>query len=93
MLRYAVPLILFVAYISCLPLAAVSVIYEIIFGVQTAFYFLGLVGWLLERSGRRVGVLAMPLYFLLANLASAVAFYKFLRGETYTRWDPIRETR
>lgn len=92
-LRYAVPLILFVAYIACFALAAVSVIYALIFAIQTAFYILGAIGWLLERTGRRLGVLAMPLYFVLANLASVVAFYKFLRGETYTRWDPIRETR
>jgi hypothetical protein len=47
----------------------------------------------MELSGRRLTFLAMPLYFVLANLASAVAFYKFLRGETYARWDPIREAR
>jgi hypothetical protein len=33
----------------------------------------------------------MPLYFVLANLASAIGFYKFLRGEKYARWEPIRE--
>lgn len=92
-LRYAVPLILLVAYCACFALASESIIYSLIFAGQTAFYLLGGIGWLLERAGHRLGVLAMPLYFLLANLASAVAFYKFLRGETYTRWDPIRGTR
>jgi hypothetical protein len=33
----------------------------------------------------------MPLYFVLANLASLIGFYKFLRGERYARWEPIRE--
>lgn len=93
LMRYAVPVILFAAYVACFVLAAQSSIYALIFAVQTLFYILGAIGWMLERSGRRLGLLAMPLYFLLANLASVVAFYKFLRGETYTRWDPIREVR
>jgi len=50
-------------------------------------------GWILEREGKRLYLLAMPLYFVLANLASVMAFYKFLRGETYARWEPIREAR
>jgi hypothetical protein len=33
----------------------------------------------------------MPLYFVLTNIASVIAFYKFLRGERYARWEPIRE--
>lgn len=92
-LRYAVPLILFVAFIASIALAAQSLIYLLIFAVQLAFYLLAGLGWLIERSGRSASILAMPLYFVLANLASVVAFYKFLRGETYARWEPIREAR
>jgi hypothetical protein len=33
------------------------------------------------------------LYFVLANLASVIAFYKFIRGERYATWEPIRSTR
>jgi hypothetical protein len=36
-------------------------------------------------------VLAIPQYFVLTNAASLVGFYKFLRGERYARWEPIRE--
>jgi len=32
-----------------------------------------------------------PQYFVLANWAALVAFYKFVRGERYARWEPIRE--
>jgi hypothetical protein len=35
-------------------------------------------------------LLAIPHYFVLGNLASMIAFYQFLRGERYARWDPIR---
>jgi hypothetical protein len=33
----------------------------------------------------------MPLYFVLANSASLVGFYKWLSGASLARWEPIRE--
>ena len=36
-------------------------------------------------------LLALPHYFVLANAAVVLAFYKFLRGERYARWEPVRE--
>jgi cellulose synthase/poly-beta-1,6-N-acetylglucosamine synthase-like glycosyltransferase len=93
LLRYAVPFVLLAAYASSIALAAQSVIYVLILGLQTGFYLSALLGWFIERSGRKSSLLAMPLYFSLANLASVLAFYKFLRGETYARWEPIREAR
>ncbi len=92
-MRYAVPVLLLAAYIASIALATQSVFYMLVCAGQTIFYLSAVIGWLLERAGRRISLLVMPLYFVLANLASVVAFYKFLRGETYTRWDPIRETR
>ncbi len=92
-LRYAVPFILLVLLAVNIALAGSSIFYNGILCVQVLFYTLALAGWLLERAGWRLSLLAMPLYFVLANLASLLAFYKFLRGETYTRWEPIRHTR
>jgi len=46
--------------------------------------------WLLERVGVRSRVLALPHYFVLANVASVIAMFQFLRGERYARWEPIR---
>ena len=47
--------------------------------------------WMCERNKIKLGILAIPLYFSLANLASLIGFYKFLKGERYARWEPIRE--
>src|SRR5205823_1616396 len=93
LLRYTVPLVLLALLGASAMLGRSSAFYFVGFIAQILFYLLGAVGLVLERSGRRLSVLAMPLYFALANLASVVAFYKFLRGETYTRWDPIRQER
>jgi multidrug efflux pump subunit AcrB len=42
------------------------------------------------QMGVRSRLLALPHYFVLANLASLIALFKFLRGERYARWEPIR---
>ena len=92
-LRYAVPFILLALFTSNIILSGSSVFYASALTVQILFYVMAFVGWMLERMGKRMSLLAMPLYFVLANLASFLGFYKFLRGETYTRWEPIRQTR
>lgn len=92
-LRYAVPLLLLGILVSSLMLASGSVVFTAIAAAQVLFYVLALAGFILERADLRPSLLAMPLYFVLANLASVVAFYKFLRGERYARWEPIREGR
>lgn len=92
LLRYAVPLYLILILLSSAALAFYSSAFAIIAAFQILFYLTALIGWLLERSGKNTGVLAIPLYFVLTNLASLTGFYKFLRGERYARWEPIRET-
>lgn len=93
LLRYAVPLVLAMLFVANILLAAASPFYLAALLMQVSFYVLSFTGWLVERSGRSSGFLAMPLYFTLANFASAIGFYKFLRGERYARWEPIRHTR
>jgi cellulose synthase/poly-beta-1,6-N-acetylglucosamine synthase-like glycosyltransferase len=89
-LRYGVPLILLALLAASFVLASGHILYGALAVIQVLFYMLALAGWVLERANKPLSLLAMPLYFVLANLASAVAFYKFLRGERYVRWEPIR---
>lgn len=93
LLRYAVPVILLILLISNFTLAGSRPFYFLTLVLQLAFYLLAAAGWVMVRAGKHPNLLAMPLYFVLANLASVVAFYKFMRGETYARWEPIRQTR
>lgn len=92
-LRYAVPLFLILIFASSLALAVSSIFFALLFALQIVFYLMALTGWLLERRGKNINVFAIPFYFTLANLASLIAFYKFLNGETYARWEPIRDTK
>ena len=90
-MRYMVPVFLLLILISSLLLATSSTFYFAVFLAQIVCYVFALGGYLLERLGVRAKLLALPHYFLLANLAATVAFYKFLRGERYARWEPIRD--
>lgn len=91
-LRYAVPLLLILIFLSSLVLAFHAAIFILVLGIQVLFYAAAAAAKLLEKSGLRSKIMAMPLYFVLANAASLIGFYKFLRGERYARWEPIRET-
>jgi cellulose synthase/poly-beta-1,6-N-acetylglucosamine synthase-like glycosyltransferase len=90
-MRYLVPVFLVTLLLASIALAPASLFYLLVLIAQLSFYLAALCGWVLERSGAHVRLLALPQYFVLANLASLVAFYKFLRGERYARWEPIRE--
>jgi cellulose synthase/poly-beta-1,6-N-acetylglucosamine synthase-like glycosyltransferase len=90
-LRYAVPVFLACVLLASAALAPFSLFFAAVFASQSAFYLAAVAGWLLERAGWRARVLALPHYFVLANAAVVLAFYKFLRGERYARWEPIRE--
>jgi cellulose synthase/poly-beta-1,6-N-acetylglucosamine synthase-like glycosyltransferase len=90
-LRYLVPVFLLLVLISSAALAPHSLFYALVALSQVCFYTAAGLSWLMERAGWRSGLLALPQYFVLANLASLIAFYKFLSGERYARWEPIRE--
>lgn len=90
LLRYAVPVFLALAFIAAGILATNSIVYAGIFAVQVLFYLSAFLGWVLEKSGKRLTLLVVPLYFVMANLASTIGFYKFLRGERYARWETVR---
>lgn len=93
LLRYTVPLILTALLASSATLAPTSAFFLTMLAIQGTFYLMALAGWLTERAGRHISILVIPLYFVLANLASVIAFYKFLRGERYSTWEPIRDSR
>ncbi len=89
-MRYLVPVFLILALVASAALAPRSLFYAVAFIAQLCFYGAAAAAWLLERMGLHNRLLAIPHYFVLANLASLIAFYKFARGERYVRWEPIR---
>jgi len=89
-MRYLVPFFLVTLFAASAVISSVTMFQQLIFLAQVAAYTGAAGGWLLEKLGVRSRVLALPHYFVLANLASVIALFKFLRGERYARWEPIR---
>lgn len=89
-MRYFVPFFLMGLFVASAALANYTTAYRALFLAQSLGYLCGAVSWLLENFGVRSRVLALPHYFVLANVASLIAMFQFLRGERYARWEPIR---
>ena len=89
-MRYLVPLFLIAIVAASVVLTLSSIPFAFILAAQIAFYGAAALAVLLERAGLHSRLLAIPHYFVIGNLASVIAFYQFLRGERYMRWEPIR---
>jgi len=81
-------------YMSFLPLALASVLNVALLSASPLYRML-LIGqgvfWvaaLLGRAGLSWAPIRFSLYFLLLNVASALAFTRFLRGERIVTWQP-----
>jgi cellulose synthase/poly-beta-1,6-N-acetylglucosamine synthase-like glycosyltransferase len=88
-MRYLVPFFLMAIFVASLTLAGL-IFFRILFAAQLAAYACAALAWVLDLVGIHSRLLAFPQYFVLANIASLIALYKFLRGERYAHWQPIR---
>ena len=91
-LRYSVPLFLLIALVSNVLLSGTAVVYQVTIAAQIIFYLAALIGWFAERNGVKLGRAGIPYYFALANLASVLAFVKFIQGKAHVLWEPLRES-
>jgi cellulose synthase/poly-beta-1,6-N-acetylglucosamine synthase-like glycosyltransferase len=89
-MRYFVPFFLIAMFAASAVLANDSGLLRLFFFAQAFGYLCGALSWLLENFGIRSRALALPHYFVLANVASVIAMFQFVRGERYARWEPIR---
>jgi cellulose synthase/poly-beta-1,6-N-acetylglucosamine synthase-like glycosyltransferase len=89
-MRYLVPFFLMGLFVSSAGLASGSLVFRLVFAAQIACYACPALAWMLDQVGIRSRLLALPQYFMLANLASLIGCYKFLRGQRYASWEPIR---
>ena len=92
-MRYMVPFFLIGILGSSAVLASSSLVYRLVLLAQVLGYLAALVAGLLDRARVHHRLLAMPQYFVIANVASLIALYQLLRGERYAHWEPIRESR
>jgi len=87
LLRWAVPFFLIFAFISNAVLILESPFFKCIFGIQMVFYALAAFGMLSPKSDKFVFV-KIPKFFVVVNTSIIVAWFKFLKGERLTMWNP-----
>jgi hypothetical protein len=88
-LRYASPLLWLTAIATNLALAGQTP-YLVLLLAQFVLIAAGTTGFLLQRRGYKLGLVARPYYLLLTNVASLIAALRYLQGERMVTWTPIR---
>lgn len=96
LMRYLAPFFLLALWPSAIVLARKSPLYRAFSGLQMAFYALAALGFRNSRQpeaqkGKLARIAVLPFYFVLANYASLLALFQWLRGERYATWDTARQ--
>jgi cellulose synthase/poly-beta-1,6-N-acetylglucosamine synthase-like glycosyltransferase len=91
-MRYLVPAFLMIAFIANFFAWEGANIFMFSFFGQIAMYLAALGGYLADRFNKKLGPLAIPYYFILVNIATVRAFFKFMSGEAHVVWEPVRES-
>lgn len=87
LLRYLAFVPLVVMLVTGLALSGSHVLYASAAAIQSLLFLLALVGWT-AGSRLRSPMIGIPYYFLLLNVATAHAAFRFLRGERQSTWTP-----
>jgi len=85
LLRWLVPLFLVTTLLCNMILAYTSALFLFLLIGQLAFYGIGVYGWLTQSLN---GVLKIPMFFIVVNIAIAVAWWQYLSGNRVVLWEP-----
>lgn len=79
------------ALIGNVPLAMTgNRFYQATMALQVAFYVMALLAYFVEKAGKRIKILSIPLYFCVVNIASAISLWKVMRSEKIVTWQTQR---
>jgi len=54
---------------------------------QLFFYGMGLLGWIQANSGRSMGILGVPFYFLFMNICLVKGFIRYIKKDQNVLWE------
>ena len=84
-LRWLVPFFLIAALVSNIILAFTAGFFLFLLVGQFVFYGIGVYDWLTQSLS---GILKIPMFFLVVNVAIAVAWWQYLTGRRVVVWEP-----
>ena len=88
--RWMIPILLVIAFLSNLFLFSNSPFFGILFILQLAFYLSAILGKYLEKIGIKFTPFILSYYFIIVNLAIVSGFKRFLKGSAGTTWKRTR---
>ena len=88
LLRYFAFIPLVVLFVLNVLLLPENVLYQMLMVLQCLLYMLAYIGFLLRGHPNSSIFLTLPYYFLLLNIASAHAFFRYLNKEKQVIWKP-----
>jgi poly-beta-1,6-N-acetyl-D-glucosamine synthase len=89
-IRWMVPFLLIIIFISSIILFEVSPLYQIVALGGVLLCLIGAVGFVFEKLEVHPGFFGLPYYFLAVNLALLIGFFKFVFKSQRSTWDVIR---
>jgi cellulose synthase/poly-beta-1,6-N-acetylglucosamine synthase-like glycosyltransferase len=90
-LRYLMPFLLLILFMSNLLALRSSLFVVFCFTMQCSFYLFSAIGYFLEKAHRKGSkVFSIPWYFVWTHAAAIVSFYRFLRGQRVVVWETVR---
>jgi len=87
-LRYGAFAFMPIAFAANGVLATGARTYLALFAAQVLVYVLAILGVRKKLTGPLGALTVVPTYFIVSNAAFALAFAKFVRGETMATWQP-----
>ena len=87
LLRWLVPLFLFIALTANALLSLSNTLYCVLFLIHLSFYVIALRGWLAKIPPSHTAF-KIPLYFLTVNMAILVAWWRYVSGKRMVKWTP-----
>ena len=85
--RWLAPFAFLTIFVSSMFLVNAGFVYALAFALQTSLYVLGAMALAVERA-RRWKPVKLAGYFLLVNVATAMAWLSYLSGERFVTWQP-----
>lgn len=96
LLRWSVIFLLPVILLLNVACVGQGVIYQVLLGLQLAFYTLALIGILLRNTpifrNKLAKIMAVPYFFCMANFSALSGWYQFIAGRRVDIWNSHRAT-
>lgn len=88
------PFCFFFAFASNFMLVAFSAgaIWDMFFGLQLVFYLLAILGYIGERTQKKLKLPGIAYYFVFMNYSVILGFFRFLSGRQSAAWDKARRS-